>query len=401
MPRCYVACDRCDFGVWIGPEGDLTDAWCEACQRGAQVPSGGTGAPRCEGCGEPLTIDEPRFEELWGEVQNLAAVLEAWQGGSARIAPLVPERPPFLTDLNPPPATTDDPPAVREALGALAAGAFRDARAALERQLEPGAARRALALGVACQRLGDLEAAERAFSRALEDAPNHPAARLNRGVLRARRGDFAGAEADLGRAGNGLEARWNRAALRVLDAVATRPGLPAPEVVRAAREEAGPPSSHWSDHTVGRLLFTLLAERARGRSQGDAVGWGDERELRAAERELEFDTFTDRAMVLHAYASLGMRGQAEEVARPLTLALVEWLGAQPFVRGPLGLEIRTALNDVARAVGQGDPAAALAAAAALGERRDLARYRIPCARCGEGTLGVDRLEDPVVAEEPA
>src|SRR5262249_49243160 len=156
-------------------------------------------------------------------------------------------------------------------------------------------------LGVARQRLGDLAGAEQVFGRVLELDATHDAARLDRGALRARRGDFEGARADLQRAGARSEARWNRAALHVLEAVARGGGLPEPARLAAARAEAPDPSSYWSDPTVGRLLFTLLVERALARG---ADACGDARTLRAAEREMEFEGFDDRALVLCGFARL-------------------------------------------------------------------------------------------------
>ncbi|TMQ70590.1 MAG: hypothetical protein E6K80_08030, partial [Candidatus Eisenbacteria bacterium] len=289
--RRRLRCDHCDASAWIGPAGDHHDAWCEGCQRAARIPLAIESAA-CEHCGQPLTFGEPRFEELYGEAQNLVAVLEAWVGAPARLATLVPERPRFLSDLDPPPADPRDDGALARALAMLQAGAFGDARAGLESWLEPNAGeerdvRPWLALGIARQRLGDLAGAETAFSRALERDDGHAAARLNRGALRARRGDFEGARADLARAGSRIEARWNRAALQVLESVALGAGLPDEGRLAAARREAGPPSADWSDHTVGRLLFTLMVERAKTRGSD---GCGDARALRAAEAQLEFDT---------------------------------------------------------------------------------------------------------------
>src|SRR5206468_8473163 len=168
------------------------------------------------------------------------AVLEAWLDRPARLQPLVPERPRFLTDLSPPPPRVDDPTDLQHALGSLTAGAFGEARAAFDRiaarsPVDPGVRMRAaMGLGVACQRLGDLAAAERAFDQALALDPDHQPARLDRGALRARRGDFSAAREDLERAGDSYEARWDRAALIMLEAVATTPGLPDRERIEAA-----------------------------------------------------------------------------------------------------------------------------------------------------------------------
>lgn len=394
MTRYRLACDRCDFGAWIGPRDEIADGWCEACQRPAAVRAERAAtppAPRCEGCGEPLAFGAPRFEELWGEVQNLAAVIEAWEGDVARIGPLVPERPRFLTDLNPPPATPADSPEVRSALEALAGGSFRAAREKLE-TLSLDDARHWFALGVARHRLSDFAPAEAAYSRTLEAALEHREARLARGALRARRGDFAGARADLERAGGEYEARWNLAAAIVHEAAEARP-VPDASRLGAARDLADPPSSYWSDPTVGRLFFTLVAERAAAGREDASFAEADARALREAEGEVEFETFTDRAMVLRAYAVLGMREDAEAVARPLALRLIESLRREPFFRGLQGRALDRTLERVALAVAERRSGEARAATAELLGRADLARYRIPCARCGSGTIGVERLED--------
>jgi YHS domain-containing protein/tetratricopeptide (TPR) repeat protein len=312
--------------------------WCERCQRPASLPTDVESA-RCAQCGEPLTLGDPRFEEIYGQIQNLVAVLEAGRGDPARLATLVPERPRFLSDLDPPESSATDDDVSRASLELLRAGAFVEARQRLEAILESrsqgdGArARLWQALAVARQRVGDLSGAEAAFTRVLEIDPSHEIARLGRGALRARRADFDGARADLEGAGSRIEARWNRAALSVLEAVSLGTGVPDPARLEAARREAGPPSSYWSDHTVGRLLFTLLVERAAARGP-DACG--DARVLRAAEGELEFDTFDDRALVLLGYARLAITDEAQRVAGPLAERLTRTLAEEPFAHGERG-----------------------------------------------------------------
>ena len=397
MPRRYLSCDRCEAAAWIGPAGDRTDAWCEACQRATQVPAG-VEAPGCGHCGQPLTLGAPRFEELFGELQNLVAVLEAWLGDPTRLAPLKPDRPHFLADLDPPAPRGDDDPPARAALAALETGGFADAGEWLEalvKRVPGGAPGRPLGhlwrgLGIARQRLGDLAAAERAFSRALELDPDDRKSRLDRGALRARRGALGEARDDFAAAGEGYEARWNRAALRVLEAVATGTGLPDAQRLAEARALASPPSAFWSDHTVGRLLFTLLVERAHSRGV-DACA--DARALRAAEGELEFETFDDRALVLHGYAALGLAAEAEAVAAPLAAGIAERIASEPCARGPAGSFLELALATAAHESRAQRPAAALAAVAPLLARADLRRYRVPCARCARGTVGVERVED--------
>ena len=393
MTRRYLGCDHCEAGAWIGCVPGRCDGWCEACQR-AQSASPDDPSPSCERCGGPLTLDAPRFEELYGRLQDVVAVLEAWCGDSARLTPLVPERPRFLTDLDPPPIEADDAPALRTALTALGAGAFAETRDALEHLPEdPGAARDArasIALGIALQRLNDLAGAEAAFDRAVAVDPANPQARLDRGALRARRGDFAGAREDFARAGDGHEARWNRAARIVLEAVAAGLGLPDARVIESARAAADEPSSYWSDHTVGRLLFTSLVERALARGPDPCA---DARTLRAAERELEFETFDDRALVLLGYAMLGASDDVARVAAPLASTSIARLADEPYALGEAGRWLAARFATADGAIRASRPAEALAAIRPLLDRDDVRRYRFPCARCGVGSLGVERVED--------
>lgn len=118
MTRWRVACDVCQAGGWIGPRPSarsaVLDAWCEGCQRPevliAPLPAPAT-CPRCAG---PLTLAEPRFEELLGDARNLAAVLHAWCGAPGPLGELLPDRPHYLDDLDP-----SDPPAVGGAPGTV------------------------------------------------------------------------------------------------------------------------------------------------------------------------------------------------------------------------------------------------------------------------------------------
>jgi tetratricopeptide (TPR) repeat protein len=373
----------------------MVDAWCEGCQSAHVVEHGTVEAPGCPRCGTPLTLGEPRFEELLGEVQNIAAVLSAWCGDPGPLATLLPDRPRFLTDLDPPAPRRGDPEVARAGLEALAHGQFARARDALSKAVAQARAPSHLwrGLGVAAQRLDDLTLAERAFARAVEAEPHDTAARLNRGALRARRGDFDAAREDFTLAGDRREARWDRAALRVLESVATTPGLPDAETLRRAREEAGEPSSYWSDHTVGRLLWTLLVERALTRAGRDAAVCADERVMRAAERELEFDTFWDRALVTHGYARVGMKREAGDTAAALADGLLTRLAGEPFARGPAGAWLAAALSAAALAVRERRPGDARATLHGVMERPNVMRYRVPCAACGRGSLGVESYQD--------
>ena len=134
--RLHVQCIGCDAGAWIGPAPHGRDAWCECCQRGARIEGGEDDpAPACAHCGTPLTTGAPRFVEIGGQLQHLDAVLAAGEGDPAPLRALLPERPRFLADLDPPAGLPGDSPVVAGALDALAEGRFRDALAVLE---QPG-----------------------------------------------------------------------------------------------------------------------------------------------------------------------------------------------------------------------------------------------------------------------
>ena len=338
----------------------------------------------CPECGRDLTTGAPRFAEVFGALQNLAAVLAAWDGDAPALRELLPERPRFLGDLDPPAPAPGDDSETRAALEALDRGAFAEARPRLAalagRDSEPRIWR---ALAIACERRGDHAAAEEALARALA-AAEQPVVRLQRGVLRARRGDATGAREDLERAGDGFEARWNRAALALATAVADAAGLPAQRVLEAARAEAGTPSPEWCDPTVGRLLWSLLVDRASARGEPADP---EAHVLRAAEAQLEFDTFWDRAMVLEGYARLGLAADAERVAAPLALEWSRALAEEPFLAGPAAAGIAAVLRGAAHAIAERRPDQACDAIESLLRREDLQRYRVPC-RCGGGAIGV-------------
>lgn len=397
-PRLHLGCDQCDAGGWIGTRAGGMDAWCEACQRPAWIPPDASAAalPPCPSCGAPLSVGSLRSEELYGEIQHLAAVVEAWRGNPVPLGALLPDRPRFITDLTPPGARADDDPATAAALAALAAGAFADARARLEGVLRGarGAVRSWRALAVAYERLGEPGFAEWAWTQVLE-REEQPVARLARGVLRARRGEFMGARADLERAGTDFEARWNRAALTVFEAVAMTPGLPEAATLERARAEAGEIPPYWSNPSVGRLLWTLLIERSSARAGRGAPSCPDERVLRAAEHALEHDTFWDRALVAHGYAALGLAADAARTGAALALELARTLAGEPCLGGPAARPIAEAAGAALEAVRAGDPVKAVAALDPLMRREDLRRYRMPCGHCGRGTIGVDQAgEEP-------
>lgn len=415
MPRWHLACNQCDAGAWVGPSATGLEGWCESCQSAHGLPPGAGADAACPDCGIRLSTDELRFEEFYGELQNAAAVLAAWDGDPGPLDELLPERPRFLTDLTPPDILPGDPPEIRAALEAVRAGRFAEARHRLEAQAAaPGAEGRAArlwrALGIACERTGETEVAEDCFTRALGSGAagaEEWRLRLARGCLRARRGDSEGARADFAGAGDGREARWNRSALLLLGAVARTPGLPGRDVIERAHAEAGEPSSYWSDFTVGRLLWTLLVERARAPVPGagklpgagrDVPGHPDPGPLREAEGLFEFDTFWDRALVVHGYATLGMKREASTSASALAGNLLGVLAREPFLRSPPAAPLAAAVLRAAQATADQEPGAALREVRALMGRGDVRRYRVPCARCGRGSIGVDGVEEDETGE---
>ena len=390
MARWKVACDACGASAWIGAAAGGADAWCEACQLGERI-GPGLEAARCARCGGPLTASEPRFIEIFGELQNFAAVLAAWQGEPAPLAALLPERPRFLSDRTPPAIERDDTETLRAGLGALARGEFEVAAVQLAIPAPaPAEPRRLRALAIALERRGDVAGAGRALE-GIRGAGETPALLLERGALRARRGELARAREDFARAGDGFEARWNRAALEVHDAVGES-GAPDAARLTAARRVAGEPSSAWSDHTVGRLLWTLLVERAARR------GSFDSNVMRAAEGEFEFATFWDRAAVIEGYARLGATAEAARLAAPLALECATALAAQPALRGDSDIA-----NALARAIADLEserPRAARERALALMARADLSHYRVPCLVCARGSVGVEEYVDDQGEDAP-
>ncbi len=405
MSRWHLACDCCDAAAWIGPTAGGYDAWCESCQSGRELPPGTGPDASCPDCGLRLSTGGLRFEEFFGELQNVAAVLSAWDGDRRPLEEILPERPRFLSDLAPPDTRADDGPEVRAALAALRAGCFLEAGWLLRPLLsapagETGSDRLWRALGIASERAGDAAEAEACFTRALATGPTgeeERRLRLARGCLAARRGDFAAAAQDFAASGDGREARWNRAALRVIEAVALARGCPSDEVIAEARAEAGEPSSHWSAFTVGRLLWTVLVERAR-REGGQAEAPGPPapdvgEALRAAERLFEFETFWDRALVVSGYAALGMRAEAADAAGRLCETLLGSLTREPFLRSPPAAPLAAAVLRAAQGAAAGQPGVAVREVRALMERGDVSRYRVPCGRCGRGSIGVDGVEE--------
>jgi hypothetical protein len=155
-----------------------------------------------------------------------------------------------------------------------------------------------------------------------------------------------------------------------------------------ARAEAGAPSAYWSDPTVGRLLWSLLVSRAqRGDANARAL-------LRAAEAQLEHDTFWDRALLLVGWVRVGTADEAERVAQPLARREARALALEPALAGAPMRDVAHAVAETATAIEAREPSRARDALAGVIARKDLRRFRLPCARCGQGTIGVDEvLED--------
>ncbi len=406
--RARLACDACAVGAWIGPlpaprgaageDGgrESRDAWCEACQRPQRLAAGA--APTCPACGGALTTGEPRFAELWGRLQHLDATLAAWEGDAGALMALLPARPRYLTDLTPPPVRDGDAPPLAEALAAAARGAWSAVLAAGGSD-EP---RSHAARAIARERLGDPGGALEEWTRALALAED-PRARLARGALHAKAGDWESAAADLRLAGDGREARWNRASLRVHRAVLSTPGRPDAQAIAEARVEAGAAPDYWSEATVGRLAFALLAERTLARRDGGELGDPDLVSLREGEDLLEHSTFWDRALVLAAWARLGPEGagDAARVAQPLARELAAALLAEPPMRGAALADANAAVAGAWDAIAAFEPRAARAALAPWLAHPALRRYRLPCAACGRGSIGLEAWDDAAGEAEEA
>ncbi len=387
--RGRLACDACDACAWVGPRADGYDVWCESCQSAWKLAAAPGAGVRCERCDVPLGA-WPRFVELWGGLQHLDAVLGAWAGDASALMAILPERPRFLTDLTPPPARTDDPPARAGRLAALGRGAWR---AVLEAPSDADS-RALAACAIAHERLGDTTSAIKSWDAVLA-AGEDARARLARGALKARAGPLAEAVADLALAGDTFEARWNRAAAMLHEAVRSGEGVPDAGVLSRARAEAGLASDFWSDPTVGRLMWSLLVERelARGSGAPATLEAPARAALRAAEADFEHATFWDRAMVLAGWARLGASDEATRVAAPLARELAAALLDEPALSGVALLGVTQAVAEARSAMDMSDPAEARHALAEPFAREDLRRFRIPCVACGRGTLGIEETAE--------
>ncbi|MBI5168314.1 MAG: hypothetical protein HZA61_02380 [Candidatus Eisenbacteria bacterium] len=386
----HLACDGCEAAAWTGPApAGGFDAWCERCQSAHAADSA---AAACPACGSPLATGTPRFVELWGRLQMLDGALRAWDGEPEPLARLLPMRPRFVSDLTPPAARPGDPDPLAALLEAVRTGRWGDALAVADLDGDP---RAHAALAIARERRGETALAAGEWTRALESG-EWEQARLARGSLRARAADGAGAAADFALAGTSAAARWNRASLAVHQALAKTPGAPEQRAIAAARAEAGEAPEFWSEPTVGRLAWDLLAERTLARREAGEFTDFDLHVLREAEDLFEHATFWDRAMVLVTYSRLELHGDVSRVAMPAALALASELLAEPAVKGealaPFAASV-TAAYDAAHAR---DPRRAWRALYLWMRDERLQRYRLPCAACRRGSIGVDGF----AGEEP-
>ena len=399
--RWRLRCDACEAAAWVGPgEQGGYDAWCESCQTAQPLAASPTLGTRCARCSAPLAAS-PRFVELWGELQHLDAVLGAWAGDFGPLATLLPERPRFVTDLTPPAPVPSDPPARVAMLAAVAHGDWRGTLAAPPDDDPRAHAARA----IAHERAGDVAQALAAWAAVLA-AGEDARARLARGSLLARAGRYVAASGDLELAGSSFEARWDRAALLVHEGIAANDGLPDAGQLARARAEAGPASDYWSDPSIGRLLWSLLVERelapadvrelARAgarRRESRTLPDATRAALRAAESEFEHDTFWDRAMVLVGWARLGLADEAARIAAPLARRQSAALLDEPALSGKPLAEVTLALAAARSAMDMGDPVEARHDIADAFARDDLRRFRIPCAACGRGSIGIDETAE--------
>ena len=389
------------MGAW--PDGRYA-IWCPVCQRLSIFPEmPGDEAVRCatpprEGagtreragsCDAPLGL-EPHHVELWGELQHLDAVLAAWAGDPAPLYAILPERPRFLTDLDPPDAQGDDPPGHRAFLEAVASGEYGRA-AALADDAEQGWPQTWIGRAIVHERRGEHDAALAAWEQAVRRTENAQS-RLGRGALLAKMGRLEEAMPDLERAGEAFEARWNRGALLLHLYVQRAGGLPDEVSIQRAKHEAGFASPYWSDPTIGRLLWALLLERALADTDPTRAEF-HRQQLRAAEDVFEHRTFWDLATVAAGWAKLGQTDEVARVAAPLAVSLAHTLvRSWPFAAGR-GAEIAHRLSRTEGAALAGDPVHAREWLQPLREREDLRRFRLPCLACESGTVGIESVEE--------
>ena len=387
--RWRLACDHCETAVWVGPTPAGRDVWCEACQVVQSLASDAADGTPCARCGVPLP-GSPRFLEVWGGLQHLDAVLAAWAGDARALATLLPERPRFLTDLDPPASRPGDTPALAERLAACARGDYRAVRAAAPcDELRAHAAH-----AIACERMHDLDAAVASWDAAIA-CEDDARSRLARGALHARAGRWDAAEADLARAGDSFEARWDRAALALHRTIVERDAMPDDRAWADASRAVGPASDYWSDPTLGRLTWSLVVERTLvTHREGAPLEPAAHARLVAAAARFEHATFWDLAMQVVGWARVGAFEEVARLAQALAGTQASATLAEPAVRGPALRAVAEAVASARTAMAAGDPEGARRAIAPAVARRDLQHFRIPCLHCGMGSVGVDEMDDP-------
>jgi hypothetical protein len=146
-------------------------------------------------------------------------------------------------------------------------------------------------------------------------------------------------------------------------------------------------SDYWSEPTVGRLLWTLLVERARERPTPARCA--------RASRSSSSTPSGTAPLVAHGYAAAGLSSEFTRVARPAPASC--WPPWRASRRSAHARGARESRPGSWRARGGGPGAAARRGAG--GRVRGCsgapicARYRVPCGACGRGSIGVDALEE--------
>ena len=220
-------------------------------------------------------------------------------------------------------------------------------------------------------------------------------ARLARGALHARAGRWDAAEADLARAGDSFEARWDRAALALHRTIVERDAMPDDRAWADASRAVGPASDYWSDPTLGRLTWSLVVERVvASHAAGAPLEPAAHARLVAAAARFEHATFWDLAMQVVGWARVGAVEEVARLAQALAGTQVGSTLAEPAVRGPALRAVADAVASARTAMAARDPEGARRAIAPAVARTDLQHFRIPCLHCGMGAVGVDEVDDP-------
>lgn len=84
---------------------------------------------------------------------------------------------------------------------------------------------------------------------------------------------------------------------------------------------------------------------------------------------------------------------AARIAAPLARDGAAELLDEPALRGPALASVAAAVTIARAGMDAGDPVSARHALAEALARQDLQRFRIPCLRCGRGSVGLDETAD--------